>query len=80
MFHRHGIQQIFHISLIQLNMPPEFINTDATFESMNFILTLKTHQKIVAVLFQIQIVTSPFVKTRIDVVLLEQNICHELVA
>ena len=41
--YRHGIQQTFHIHLIQLNMPPEIINTDATFEKMNFVTHNSSH-------------------------------------
>ena len=33
MIHRHCIQQTFHIPLIQLNMPPKIIHTDAGFTS-----------------------------------------------
>ena len=39
-----------------------------------------THQKVVAVLFQVEIISKPFVNTRMDVFLLEKHVCHELVA
>ena len=66
------------------------IVTSSAFFTMKFFLNspantsrldVSPHQKIVAVLFQVQIITKPFVNTRIDVVLLgEKHICHELVA
>ena len=52
MIHRHCIQQTFHIPLIQLKMPPEIINTDATLEKMNFILMFRLQAHNFSLLYQ----------------------------
>ena len=52
MIHRHCIQQTFQIPLIQLNVPPELINTDASFETMNFVLMLRFQTHNFSLLYQ----------------------------
>ena len=52
MIHRHCIQQTFHIPFIQLNMPPEIINTDATFERRNFVLMVRLQAHNFSLLYQ----------------------------
>ena len=52
LIHRHCIQQTFHIPLIQLNMPPDIINTAATFEKMNFVLMLRLQAHNFSLLYQ----------------------------
>ena len=41
MIHHHCIQQIFHMPLIQLNMPPKIIHRNSTFEKMGLFLMLR---------------------------------------
>ena len=66
--------QAHNFSLLYQQIIPEFI-------CQHFqIGCYSEHQKIVAVLFQVQFVAKPFVNARIDVILLEKHIRHERVA